>query len=208
MMPFGLFEYLFTPFGLSNAAQTFQRMMDRTTDSLEGVFAHMDVSRVGSPDRQTHLCRPDVFQCFSHQWSRHLLGKMRFLGHTILAMGAATADHATEIKDCPPPQDIKQLQHFFGMVNFDRCFLPNCNQILEPLTDLLKGGAKILEWTAPHRRPSTTQNASCRRRCHSNTLPPLLSFFSPLTPPILISEGSCSKNLETIGGHLDSFPTN
>jgi hypothetical protein len=25
---FGFFEYLFTPFGLSNAAQTFQRMMD------------------------------------------------------------------------------------------------------------------------------------------------------------------------------------
>ncbi len=48
--PFGLFEYLFTPFGLSNAAQTFQRMMDRTTDGLEGVFAYMDDSRVGSPD--------------------------------------------------------------------------------------------------------------------------------------------------------------
>jgi hypothetical protein len=30
--PFALFEYLFTPFGLSNPAQTFQRMMDRTTD--------------------------------------------------------------------------------------------------------------------------------------------------------------------------------
>ncbi len=53
--PFGLFEYLFTPFGLSNTAQTFQRMMDRTTDGLEGVFAYMDESRVGSPDRQTHL---------------------------------------------------------------------------------------------------------------------------------------------------------
>jgi hypothetical protein len=33
--PFGLFEYLFTPFGLSNAAQTFQRMMDRTTDGFK-----------------------------------------------------------------------------------------------------------------------------------------------------------------------------
>jgi hypothetical protein len=42
--PFGLFEYLFTPFGPSNAAQTFQRKMDRTTDGLEGVFAYMDDS--------------------------------------------------------------------------------------------------------------------------------------------------------------------
>ncbi len=53
--PFGLFEYLFTPFGLSNAAQTIQRIMDCTTDGLEGVFAYMDDSLVGSPDRQTHL---------------------------------------------------------------------------------------------------------------------------------------------------------
>jgi hypothetical protein len=56
-----LFEYLFTPFGLSNAAQIFQRMMDRTTDGLEGVFAYMDDSRVGSPDRQTHLRHLEAF---------------------------------------------------------------------------------------------------------------------------------------------------
>jgi hypothetical protein len=40
---------------LSNAAQTFKRMMDHTKDGLEGVFAYMDDSRVSSPDRQTHL---------------------------------------------------------------------------------------------------------------------------------------------------------
>jgi hypothetical protein len=45
--PFGLFEYLFTLFGLSNAAQTFQRMID-TIDDLDGVFAYMDESSVGS----------------------------------------------------------------------------------------------------------------------------------------------------------------
>jgi hypothetical protein len=44
IMSFGLFEYLYTPFGLSNAAQTSQRMMDRTTDGLDGVFAYMDDS--------------------------------------------------------------------------------------------------------------------------------------------------------------------
>jgi cytoskeleton-associated protein 5 len=59
--PFGLFEYLFTPFGLSNAAQTFQRMMDRATDGLEGVFAYMDDSRVGSPEKQTYLRHLEAF---------------------------------------------------------------------------------------------------------------------------------------------------
>jgi hypothetical protein len=58
---FSLFEYLFMPFELSNAAQTFQRMMDRTTDGLEGVFAYMDDSCVGSPDRQTHLLHLEAF---------------------------------------------------------------------------------------------------------------------------------------------------
>jgi hypothetical protein len=59
--PFGFFQYLFMPFGLSNAAQTFQRMMDSTKEGLEGEFAYMDDSSVGSPDRQTHLCHLEVF---------------------------------------------------------------------------------------------------------------------------------------------------
>jgi hypothetical protein len=48
-MLFGLFEYLYTPFGLSNAAQTLQQMMDHATDGSEGVFAYMDDSQVSSP---------------------------------------------------------------------------------------------------------------------------------------------------------------
>ncbi len=50
-----------TPFGLSNATQAFERMMDRTTDGLEGVLADMDDSRVVSPDRQTHLRHLEAF---------------------------------------------------------------------------------------------------------------------------------------------------
>jgi hypothetical protein len=74
IMPFGLFECLFMPFGLSNTAQTFQRMMDRTTDSLEGVFAYMFDSRVGSPDRQTYLCHLEAFfwNVCLHTWPTHV----------------------------------------------------------------------------------------------------------------------------------------
>ncbi len=177
-MLFGLFEYLFTPFGLSNNAQTFQRMMDRTTDGLEGVFAYMEDSQVGSPDRQTHLHHLEAF--FTALATNGLTinlekcvfaaPSLEILGHTILATGAApTVDHTAKIKNCPPPQDIKQLQRFLGMVNFYRRFLPNCAQVLKPLTDLLKGGPK--RWSGPLllRRPFKMQNASWQRRCHSNT---------------------------------------
>jgi hypothetical protein len=64
--PFGLFEYLFTPFGLSNAAQAFQRMMDRTTEGLEGVLEHMD----DSEQANTPPPSGSSFQRFGHQWSR------------------------------------------------------------------------------------------------------------------------------------------
>jgi putative transposase len=55
---------------------------------------------------------------------------LEFLGHMISATGGApTADHTAKIKNCPPLQDIKQLQRFLGMVNFKCRFLPYCAQI-------------------------------------------------------------------------------
>jgi hypothetical protein len=124
---FGLFVYLFAPFGLSNAAQTFQRMMDCTTEGLEGVFAYMDDSHVGSLNRQTHLRHLEIF--FLTQWPPMVspsifkycifaVPSLEILGCKISAAGATpTAAHTVEIELCPPPQDIKQLQCFLGMVN-------------------------------------------------------------------------------------------
>jgi hypothetical protein len=143
-------------------------MIDETKDGLEGVFAYMDDSRVGSLDRQTHLRHLGAF--FTALATNGLainLDKcvfaapsLDFLGHTISATGAApTADHAAEITNCPPPQDITQLQCFLGMVNFYCHFLPNCAQVLRPLTDLLKGEAKTLEWSASAQE--AFQNAKC-----------------------------------------------
>ncbi len=155
--PFGLFEYLFTPFGLSNAAQTFQRMIDLTCTNLEGTFPYMDDTRVGSPDRKTHLQHLDkLFTALAVNGLAINLEKcvfavptLEFLGHRIsLAGSAPAADHTAEIQNCSPPQDIKQLQRFLGMVNFYCRFLPNCAKVLHPLTDLLKGGPRTLQWTA------------------------------------------------------------
>ena len=40
--PFGLFEFVRMPFGLRNAAQTFQRFMDEVLRGLEFCFGYID----------------------------------------------------------------------------------------------------------------------------------------------------------------------
>jgi hypothetical protein len=93
----------------------------------------MDDSRVGSPDRQTHLRYLEAF--FSALATNGLAIKLEkcvlavpsleILGHTISATGVTPkADYIAEIENCLPPQDIKQLQYFLGMVNFYRVFCP------------------------------------------------------------------------------------
>jgi putative transposase len=50
--------------------------------------------------------------------------------HTISAAGLANRAHCSD-RCLPPPQDIKQLQHFLGMVNFYRRFLPGCAHVCD-----------------------------------------------------------------------------
>jgi hypothetical protein len=53
--PFGLFESLFMPFGLMNAAQTFQRLMDRLFRKLPFVFTYLVDHLVASPTLEEHM---------------------------------------------------------------------------------------------------------------------------------------------------------
>ncbi|KHJ40019.1 hypothetical protein D918_09946 [Trichuris suis] len=53
--PFGLFEFLRMPFGLKNAAQAFQRLMDTVCCGLDFTFICLDDILVASRNRQEHL---------------------------------------------------------------------------------------------------------------------------------------------------------
>ena len=46
--PFGLYEYLRTPFGLKNVAQAFQRLMDTVFQGISCVFVYLDDILVAS----------------------------------------------------------------------------------------------------------------------------------------------------------------
>lgn len=52
--PFGLFEFNVMMFGLCNAAQTFQRLIDSALRGLKFCHAYIDDILIASPDEETH----------------------------------------------------------------------------------------------------------------------------------------------------------
>ena len=64
--PFGLFEFLRMAFGLCNAGQTFQRMMDDVLAGLDFCFCYMDDILVASRSLKEH-----------HQHLRIVLSRLR-----------------------------------------------------------------------------------------------------------------------------------
>jgi len=59
--PFGLFEYLQMPFGLCNAGQTFQRLMDEVLAALPFIFIYMDDVLVASRNHTEHYHHLEEF---------------------------------------------------------------------------------------------------------------------------------------------------
>jgi hypothetical protein len=76
------------------------------------------------------------------------VGSVKFLGYMVSKSSLDLLQkHIAALQNFQPPQDIRQLQRFLGLINFYRLFLP---VIVQKLTDLLQGNPKSLSWsTAP-----------------------------------------------------------
>jgi len=154
--PFGLFEYIFMPFGLSNAAQTFQRLMDGLFRKLPFVFTYLDDHLIASKSMEAHEGHLKVFfQVLQENGlvinpAKCVFGasSLKFLGHLVDSKGITPLPkHVAAVQDFLPPRDVKQLQRYLGLINFYRRFLPGIAGILQPLTDLLRGSPKELLWS-------------------------------------------------------------
>lgn len=158
--PFGLFEFLRMPFGLRNAAQTFQRFIDTVLRGLPFCFAYIDDLLVFSQDETQHVQHlRQLFQRLAEYGVNINRGKcklaattLEFLGHEVNQHGIRPLTQKVEaINNFPIPKTIRQLREFLGLVNFYRRFVPQCAAVLSPLTTLLKGSkppSTPLEWTS------------------------------------------------------------
>ncbi|KAG1695928.1 Transposon Ty3-G Gag-Pol polyprotein [Nymphon striatum] len=72
--PFGLYEFLRMPFGLKNAAQTFQRFMDSILQDLSFVFVYLDDILVASSSSEEHQRQLSYLSEFTSDF-KHIAGK-------------------------------------------------------------------------------------------------------------------------------------
>ena len=123
--PFGMFKFLRMPFGLCNAGNTFQRMMDQVLWDLPFCFVYVDDILIFSKNlslQVDHL--HEVFLlCRQHGLTIGLpkcefaVSKIEFLGHLLSPNGCSPlTKHSANIFAFPPPSDKPALQRFLGML--------------------------------------------------------------------------------------------
>ena len=155
--PFGTFEYLRMPFGLKNAGQTFQRMMDEILCDLDFIFVYMDDILIASRSVEEH---EDHFRQLFRRLAEHELvvspGKcqfgqqtIEFLGHTVSKDGVKPLpSKVSAIVDFPAPATQEALRRFLGMINFYHRFIPHAAEIMKPLYEATtaKTVKKSVDW--------------------------------------------------------------
>ncbi|KAF8697673.1 hypothetical protein RHS03_07742, partial [Rhizoctonia solani] len=115
----GLFQYCVMPFGLRNAPQIFQRLMNH-------IFYDMiDVSVV-------HHCK-----CLFYTT------EVTYIGIVITPEGISMEKEKIKaVQEWKEPKTVKQLQSFIGFANFYRCFIKDFSTIVKPLTLLTRQEVK------------------------------------------------------------------
>lgn len=158
--PFGLFEFVYMTFGLRNAAQTFQRLINQTMQGLDFVFAYIDDICIASTNIEEHKRHIEIVferlrKCgLNINIAKCEFGKdnLTFLGHLITKEGLKPLPSKVDaIKDFKLPTQAKDLKRFLAMTNFYRRFIPNAVIHQTPLQALIKGNKRndksIINWT-------------------------------------------------------------
>ncbi|KAI2656084.1 Transposon Tf2-8 polyprotein [Labeo rohita] len=130
--PTGHYEYRDMPYGLSISPSNFQTFMNEAFRE----FLHRFV-----------VVYIDDILIYSRNLAEHRQHVQQFLGYIITAEGVQMDQgKVSAIQEWPQPITVKELQRFLGFSNFYRRFIKDYSSITAPLTSLLRGKPKALNW--------------------------------------------------------------
>lgn len=155
----GTFWYKRLMFGLCNAPELFQRVMEFILTDLPGVMVYMDdviVFGRSMLDHNENLRQ--VLKRFDEKGIRLNVEKcelrktaLKFLGHDLSTEGIAPEQGKIEsLMKCRAPNCKEELQSFLGTVSYlGSRFIPNLATLTEPLRRLTHKGA-VFSWEEVH----------------------------------------------------------
>lgn len=154
----GLFHFKVMPFGLINASQSQQRLMDILFHVLEGkVWSYLDDIVVCSNTFDEHLAilkrvmniLKNAGLTINVDKCKFARSSLRFLGYIVDKEGLRTdPEKVSAIMNFPKPKNITELKRFIGIASWYRRFVKNFSLVAAPLHDLTKGKKnKKFVWT-------------------------------------------------------------
>ncbi|GBM78620.1 Transposon Ty3-I Gag-Pol polyprotein [Araneus ventricosus] len=176
--PFGRFKFKRLPFEISSAPEVFQKRIRECLTGLNGVVGLMDEFVVYGETEKEHDERlyKDLQRLQDSGWTlneekcQFRNKSIKFLGHIISADGICPDPTKTEaIKEMSQPTNITELERFRGMVNYFRKFVPNLDDMAEPLQARLKADTT---WTW-----GPNQEKAFERIKESLCNPPVLALY-------------------------------
>ena len=156
--PEGLYRFICTPFGLTNAGQTYSRMVSHAislSHNQDHSMSYLDDIITHSEDMEEHAIHIEKILNMHAKYGLKLnlkkcqifQSEVQYLGHNVSKDGITMLNsHVKRIMDWPLPETGKKLQQFLGFVNYYSSFIPEYGRLVAKMNAMrnIKGP---LEWT-------------------------------------------------------------
>ena len=156
-VPRGKYEFNVTPYGLTNAGASYQRMIDMCLSGLkfDRILAYMDDVVIFSRTFAEHMVELDAI--FDKLLDANITLKaskcviashsVDFLGYRLSMDGIRPQSRLiSAILEFKRPESRKAVRSFLGLANFYRNFIPQFADIARPLNTLTSDNVKF-EWS-------------------------------------------------------------
>ena len=203
--PFGLYEYRKMPFGLRNAAQTFQRHIDNILRGCQSFcLSYVDDILIFSKTLEEHTnhvksvltkitsagLEINIKKC---EFNKE---QIQFLGFDLCKDGIRPSkDRISDIIETKQPTNIRMLRGFIGAVGYYHWLIANLSHLMAPLHDLVTiadGDKRKFTWNQIHEKAfQSVKSALCE------AVP--TGFPNPNLPFVLSTDASSTA----VGGSLN-----